>query len=296
MEAMRYDHARMADHVAAQAGLVAHLNDLQQQALNTLAQRPTSGRTTAPTPTPRPSAKSCRPTSRSSTPSSATAEPSAAPRATRTRRPPPAPPGSSASERNDDAMGAQLSTTSEGLWLTAALSGVTRVPAALRVRPVGDVEAMLASHPGLQGREEAGVCQGRTLDVQEWLSAHWAAATLRCRSGPVSRAIPARRDPGSGPGIPRLPPAPAGPGAMPAWPPRHPPAARARRPEASSHRKAQLSTTALPRWLTAALPWRRRSAQMPTNRAALARSPVSALPEEPPMAPPWRSMVWKTCW
>ena len=38
MEAMRYDHARMADHVAAQAGLVAHLNDLQQQALNTLAQ------------------------------------------------------------------------------------------------------------------------------------------------------------------------------------------------------------------------------------------------------------------
>ena len=68
-------------------------------------------------------------------------------------------------------MGAQLSTTSEGLWLTAALSGVTRLPAALRVRPVGDVEAMLASHPGLQALEEAGVCQGRTLDpdVQEWL-------------------------------------------------------------------------------------------------------------------------------
>ncbi|WP_460357642.1 ESX secretion-associated protein EspG [Mycobacterium sp. ZZG] len=68
-------------------------------------------------------------------------------------------------------MGAQLSTTSEGLWLTAALSGVTRLPAALRVRPVGDTEAMLASHPGLQVLEEAGVCQGRTLDpdVQEWL-------------------------------------------------------------------------------------------------------------------------------
>lgn len=68
-------------------------------------------------------------------------------------------------------MGAQLSTTSEGLWLTAALSGVTRLPAALRVRPVGDTEAMLASHPGLQALEEAGVCQGRTLDpdVQEWL-------------------------------------------------------------------------------------------------------------------------------
>ena len=38
MEAMRYNHAMMADHVAAQRGLVAHLNDLQQQALNVLAQ------------------------------------------------------------------------------------------------------------------------------------------------------------------------------------------------------------------------------------------------------------------
>jgi uncharacterized protein YukE len=38
MEAMRYDHMRMADHVAAQQALVAHLNDLQQQALNVLAQ------------------------------------------------------------------------------------------------------------------------------------------------------------------------------------------------------------------------------------------------------------------
>ncbi|MCH9729748.1 MAG: ESX secretion-associated protein EspG [Actinomycetia bacterium] len=68
-------------------------------------------------------------------------------------------------------MGAQLSTTSEGLWLAAALSGVTRLPAALRVRPVGDSEAMLASHPGLAVLEEAGVCQDRTLDadVQEWL-------------------------------------------------------------------------------------------------------------------------------
>ena len=68
-------------------------------------------------------------------------------------------------------MGAQLSTTSEGLWLTAALTGVTRHPAALRVRPVGDAEAMLASHPGLPVLEEAGVCQGRTLDpdVREWL-------------------------------------------------------------------------------------------------------------------------------
>ncbi|MCH9667480.1 MAG: hypothetical protein AB7G47_14430 [Mycolicibacterium sp.] len=38
MESMRYNHAMMADHVASQAGLVAHLNDLQQQALNVLAQ------------------------------------------------------------------------------------------------------------------------------------------------------------------------------------------------------------------------------------------------------------------
>lgn len=68
-------------------------------------------------------------------------------------------------------MGAQLSTTSEGLWLTAALSGITRLPAALRVRPVGDTEATLASHPGLKALEEAGVCQGQTLDpdVQDWL-------------------------------------------------------------------------------------------------------------------------------
>ncbi|WP_240163597.1 ESX secretion-associated protein EspG [Mycolicibacterium sphagni] len=64
-----------------------------------------------------------------------------------------------------------MSTTSEGLWLTAALSGITRLPGALRVRPVGDTEAMLASHPGLQVLEEAGVCQGRTLDsdVRDWL-------------------------------------------------------------------------------------------------------------------------------
>lgn len=38
MDSMRYNHAAMADHVAAQNNLVQHLNDLQQQALNTLAQ------------------------------------------------------------------------------------------------------------------------------------------------------------------------------------------------------------------------------------------------------------------
>ncbi len=68
-------------------------------------------------------------------------------------------------------MGARLSTTSEGLWLTAALAGVSRLPAALRVRPVGDVEQMLAGHPGLAVLEDAGVCRDGTLDpdVAEWV-------------------------------------------------------------------------------------------------------------------------------
>ena len=76
-------------------------------------------------------------------------------------------------------MGAQLSTTSEGLWLTAALSGVTRLPAALRVRPVGDAESMLASHPGLPILEEAGYARDA-----HWIPTcrngflPWAAATL----------------------------------------------------------------------------------------------------------------------
>jgi uncharacterized protein YukE len=38
MEGMKYDHAKMADHVAAQAGLVSHLNGLKDQALQVLAQ------------------------------------------------------------------------------------------------------------------------------------------------------------------------------------------------------------------------------------------------------------------
>nr|VTP02298.1 hypothetical protein BIN_B_04452 [Mycobacterium riyadhense] len=36
MDMMRYDHAMMADHVSAQANLVAHMNDLRTQALNTV--------------------------------------------------------------------------------------------------------------------------------------------------------------------------------------------------------------------------------------------------------------------
>jgi hypothetical protein len=35
---MRYDQAKMIDHVAAQGGLVAHMTDLKQQALGVLGQ------------------------------------------------------------------------------------------------------------------------------------------------------------------------------------------------------------------------------------------------------------------
>jgi len=37
-DAIRYDHAGMADHVAAQGNLVQYMTDLRQQALNVLAQ------------------------------------------------------------------------------------------------------------------------------------------------------------------------------------------------------------------------------------------------------------------
>ena len=68
-------------------------------------------------------------------------------------------------------MAARLSTTSEGLWLTAALAGVTRLPAVLKVRPVGDVEGIVSGHPGLAVLEEAGVCRNGVLDpdVADWL-------------------------------------------------------------------------------------------------------------------------------
>ena len=68
-------------------------------------------------------------------------------------------------------MAARLSTTSEGLWLTAALAGVTRLPAVLKVRPVGDVEGIVSGHPGLAVLEEAGVCRNGVLDpdVEDWL-------------------------------------------------------------------------------------------------------------------------------
>lgn len=35
---MRYDQAKIMDHVAAQSGLVTHMTDLKQQALGVLAQ------------------------------------------------------------------------------------------------------------------------------------------------------------------------------------------------------------------------------------------------------------------
>lgn len=38
MEGMKYDHTKMIDHVAQQAGLVSHLNGLKEQALQVLAQ------------------------------------------------------------------------------------------------------------------------------------------------------------------------------------------------------------------------------------------------------------------
>jgi hypothetical protein len=68
------------------------------------------------------------------------------------------------------AVGARLSTTSEGLWLTAALTRVTRLPATLKVRPIGGLEG-LSAHPGLAELESAGVCHGGVLDpdVADWV-------------------------------------------------------------------------------------------------------------------------------
>lgn len=69
--------------------------------------------------------------------------------------------------------GARLSTTSEGLWLTAALAGVTRLPDALRIRPIGAVDRVLPGHPGLKVLQDQGICSGRVLDsdVERWM---WA--------------------------------------------------------------------------------------------------------------------------
>lgn len=70
------------------------------------------------------------------------------------------------------ATGARLSTTSEGLWLTAALCGVSRLPRALKVRPTDGIEgADLSSHPGIAVLQDAGVYVngGVDGDVAQWV-------------------------------------------------------------------------------------------------------------------------------
>ncbi|MDO3240963.1 ESX secretion-associated protein EspG [Mycobacteroides abscessus subsp. abscessus] len=70
------------------------------------------------------------------------------------------------------ATGARLSTTSEGLWLTAALCGISRLPRALKVRPTDGIEgADLSSHPGIAVLQEAGVYSNGTVDadVAQWV-------------------------------------------------------------------------------------------------------------------------------
>ncbi len=68
---------------------------------------------------------------------------------------------------------ARLSSTSEGLWLAAALCDVANLPSALKIRPVGSVQATLADHPGLSVLEAAGViADGRVdPDVAAWVAA-----------------------------------------------------------------------------------------------------------------------------
>lgn len=68
---------------------------------------------------------------------------------------------------------ARLSTTSEGLWLAAALCNVANLPPALKIRPVGSVQATLADHPGLAVLEAAGVITDGAVDpdVASWVAA-----------------------------------------------------------------------------------------------------------------------------
>lgn len=69
------------------------------------------------------------------------------------------------------AVSARLSTTSEGLWLTAALADVGQLPAVLKVRPIGSVAATVEDHPGMAVLEQAGVCSAGVVDgdVAEWV-------------------------------------------------------------------------------------------------------------------------------
>lgn len=54
--------------------------------------------------------------------------------------------------------------------MAAALAGVSRLPPELRIRPIGDLDNVLARHGGLAVMQAAGVCTGRTLDADV---AHW---------------------------------------------------------------------------------------------------------------------------
>jgi hypothetical protein len=69
------------------------------------------------------------------------------------------------------AVTARLSTTSEGLWLTAALCGVAQLPPALKIRPIGAVQATIADHPGIEVLKSAGIYQGGEVDpsVASWV-------------------------------------------------------------------------------------------------------------------------------
>lgn len=71
------------------------------------------------------------------------------------------------------AVSARLSTTSEGLWLTAALCGVAQLPPLLKIRPIGAVQATIANHPGMDVLKEAGIYRDGAVDpsVACWVGA-----------------------------------------------------------------------------------------------------------------------------
>ncbi len=69
------------------------------------------------------------------------------------------------------AVSARLSTTSEGLWLTAALCGVAQLPPVLKIRPIGAVQATIADHPGMEVLHDAGIYRDGAVDpsVASWV-------------------------------------------------------------------------------------------------------------------------------
>jgi len=70
-----------------------------------------------------------------------------------------------------NATTAPLSTTSEGLWLVAALCGVAQLPPVLKIRPIGTVEPTVADHPGVEVLKRAGVVKAGVVDpdVATWV-------------------------------------------------------------------------------------------------------------------------------